>query len=207
MPTRFDRSILQRHLHKVSHLFRRLLLHPGSDMGVSIQRKTRGKMSQHMGQRLDVDAILQGNCGKSVPICYNKDKSGNPLKIKEKRTCPCSFSNHIPGKIRPQRPWTERGCCIKDKAKFTKSRARTCKHRKQNTAVQRNCRSSAPAQVNRPPTQWTASTPQDQYTLFRGNTQEKSCGWTVHSVSPLTPCRLFGPARCFVFPRTRGETQ
>jgi hypothetical protein len=78
LPTRFDRSILQRHLHKVSHLFRRLLLHPGSDMGVSIQRKTRGKMSQHMGQRLDVDAILQGNCGKSVPLWHNKDKSENP---------------------------------------------------------------------------------------------------------------------------------
>ena len=130
-----------------------------------------------------LDVGIMGHCahgrsGLCVPICYNKDKSGNPLKIKEKRTCPCSFSNHIPGKIRSQRPWTERGCCIKDKAKFTKSRARTCKHRKQNTAVQRNCRSSAPAQVNRPPTQWTASTPQDQYTLFQGNTQEKSCGWT-----------------------------
>ena len=145
-----------------------------------------------------LDVGIMGHCahgrsGLCVPICYNKDKSGNPLKIKEKRTCPCSFSNHIPGKIRPQRPWTERGCCIKDKAKFTKSRARTCKHRKQNTAVQRNCRSSAPAQVNRPPTQWTASTPQDQYTLFQGNTQEKSCGWTApscvsfrHRVGPYT---------------------
>lgn len=132
-----------------------------------------------------------------MPICYNKDKSGNPLKIKEKRTCPCSFSNHIPGKIRPQRPWTERGCCIKDKAKFTKSRARTCKHRKQNTAVQRNCRSSAPAQVNRPPTQWTASTPQDQYTLFQGNTQEKSCGWTAPSCVSFR--HRVGPYTCTVF--------
>lgn len=44
--------------------------------------------------------------------------------------------------------------------------------------MQRNCSSLAPAQVNRPPTQWTASTPQGQYTLFHGNTQEKSCGWT-----------------------------
>lgn len=132
-----------------------------------------------------------------MPICYNKDKSGNPLKIKEKRTCPCSFSNHIPGKIRPQRPWTERGCFIKDKAKFTKSRARTCKHRKQNTAVQRNCRSSAPAQVNRPPTQWTASTPQDQYTLFQGNTQEKSCGWTAPSCVSFR--HRVGPYTCTVF--------
>jgi hypothetical protein len=89
LPTRFDRSILQRHLHKVSHLFRRLLLHPGSDMGVSIQRKTRGKMSQHMGQRLDVDAILQGNCGKSVPLWHNKDKSENPCVA---TICPYSFS-------------------------------------------------------------------------------------------------------------------
>ena len=30
-----------------------------------------------------------------MPICYNKDKSGNPLKIKENRTCPYSFSNQL----------------------------------------------------------------------------------------------------------------
>ena len=70
-----------------------------------------------------LDVGIMGHCahgrsGLCVPICYNKDKSGNPLKIKEKRTCPCSFSNHIPGKIRSQRPWTERGCCIKIQRDF-----------------------------------------------------------------------------------------
>ena len=113
-----------------------------------------------------------------LSLCYNKDKSGNPLKIKENRTCPYSFSNHIPSKIRPLRLRSERRCYVRDKAKFAKPGARTYWNRKQNTAVQRNCRSLAPAQVKCPPTQWTASTPQDQYTLFQGNTQEKSCGWT-----------------------------
>ena len=78
MPTRFDHSILQRHLHKVPHLFRRLLLHFGSDMGVSIQRKARGKMSKHVGQRFDIHSILQRNCGKCVPLWHNKDKSETP---------------------------------------------------------------------------------------------------------------------------------
>ena len=38
-----------------------------------------------------LDVGIMGHCahgrsGLCVPICYNKDKSGNPLKIKEKRT-------------------------------------------------------------------------------------------------------------------------
>ena len=147
-------------------------------MGVSVQGEPCAVVPQHPGDRLDVHPILQGYRGECVPICYNKDKSGNPLKIKENRTCPYSFSNHIPSKIRPLRLRSERRCYVRDKAKFAKPGARTYWNRKQNTAVQRNCRSLAPAQVKCPPTQWTASTPQDQYTLFQGNTQEKSCGWT-----------------------------
>lgn len=147
-------------------------------MGVSIQGEPCAVVPQHPGDCLDVHPVLQGHRGECMPICYNKDKSGNPLKIKENRTCPYSFSNHIPSKIRPLRLRSERRCYVRDKAKFAKPGARTYWNRKQNTAVQRNCRSLAPAQVKCPPTQWTASTPQDQYTLFQGNTQEKSCGWT-----------------------------
>ena len=74
----------------------------------------------------------------AMPICYNKDKSGTPLKLKENRTCPYSFSNQIPGKIRPLRLRSERRCYVRDKAKFSKPEARTYWHRKQNTAVQRS---------------------------------------------------------------------
>ena len=153
-------------------------LHLICHMAVHIQRKGGGVMPQIFLHCLDVISTLKGGHCIGMPICYNKDKSGNPLKIKENRTCPYSFSNHIPSKIRPLRLRSERRCYVRDKAKFAKPGARTYWNRKQNTAVQRNCRSLAPAQVKCPPTQWTASTPQDQYTLFQGNTQEKSCGWT-----------------------------
>ena len=77
-----------------------------------------------------LDVGIMGHCahgrsGLCVPICYNKDKSGNPLKIKENRTCPYSFSNHIPSKIRPLRPRSERRCYVRDKAKYAKPGART----------------------------------------------------------------------------------
>ena len=147
-------------------------------MGVDVGRGAGLGVAQLPGDNHQGDTIGNHQGGVCVPICYNKDKSGNPLKIKENRTCPYSFSNHIPSKIRPLRLRSERRCYVRDKAKFAKPGARTYWNRKQNTAVQRNCRSLAPAQVKCPPTQWTASTPQDQYTLFQGNTQEKSCGWT-----------------------------
>ena len=147
-------------------------------VGVNVHRGTDVSVAQQLLHVLGSRPVGQEVAGERVPICYNKDKSGNPLKIKENRTCPYSFSNHIPSKIRPLRLRSERRCYVRDKAKFAKPGARTYWNRKQNTAVQRNCRSLAPAQVKCPPTQWTASTPQDQYTLFQGNTQEKSCGWT-----------------------------
>lgn len=57
---------LHRHLHEISDLLRRLLLHPACDVGVGIQRKTRGEMAQHLGQGLDVHAILQCQRGEGV---------------------------------------------------------------------------------------------------------------------------------------------
>lgn len=60
--------LLQRHLHKAAHLLRRFLLHFGGDVGVGIQCKARGKMSQHMRQRFNIHPVLQRNCGKSMPI-------------------------------------------------------------------------------------------------------------------------------------------
>ena len=69
---------LHRHLHEISDLLRRLLLHPVCDVGVGIQRKTRGEMAQHLGQGLDVHAILQCQRGEGVPLWHNKDKSESP---------------------------------------------------------------------------------------------------------------------------------
>ena len=80
-------------------------------------------MAEQLGNRLSglvgvgaaLDEALVPLGGTGVPICYNKDKSGNPLKIKENRTCPYSFSSYIPGKIRSLKRWTERGCYVRDK--------------------------------------------------------------------------------------------
>ena len=73
---------LHRHLHEISDLLRRLLLHPVCDVGVGIQRKTRGEMAQHLGQGFDVHAILQCQRGEGVPLRYNYDKPEKPRRIK-----------------------------------------------------------------------------------------------------------------------------
>ena len=73
---------------------------------------------QDTGEGLGVHAAGQGMSGEGVPICYNKDKSGNPLKIKENRTCPYSFSNQIPGKIRPLRLRSEGDVTLETKQNF-----------------------------------------------------------------------------------------
>ena len=66
------------HLHEISDLLRRLLLHPVCDVGVGVQRESRGEMAQHLGQGLDVHAILQCQRGEGVPLWHNKDKSESP---------------------------------------------------------------------------------------------------------------------------------
>ena len=64
---------LHRHLHEISDLLRRLLLHPVCDVGVGIQRKSRGEMAQHLGQGFDVHAILQCQRGEGVPQIVEPD--------------------------------------------------------------------------------------------------------------------------------------
>ena len=119
--------------HEVSHRLRRpILLLPGG-VGVGAEGEARIVVSQHTGDRFHIYTVLEGQSRECVPVCYNKDKSGNPLKIKENRTCPYSFSNHIPGKIRLLRLRSERRCCVRNKAKFAKPG--NYRHRKQNTAA------------------------------------------------------------------------
>ena len=129
---------VQNVFHEVLHAGGAVLFHALGEMAVFIQGKGGGGVA-HVG--LHGFYIVPGPDrvhGISVPICYNKDKSGTPLKLKENRTCPYSFSNQIPGKIRPLRLRSKRRCYVRDKAKFSKPEARTYWHRKQNTAVQRS---------------------------------------------------------------------
>lgn len=68
------------HLHEISDLLRRLLLHPVCDVGVGVQRESRGEMAQHLGQGLDVHAILQCQRGEGVPqICLCQAQTNKKL--------------------------------------------------------------------------------------------------------------------------------
>lgn len=69
------------HLHEISDLLRRLLLHPVRNVGVGVQRKSRGEMAQHLGQGFDVHAILQCQRGEGVPqICLCQAQTNKKLK-------------------------------------------------------------------------------------------------------------------------------
>ena len=39
-------------------------------------------MAQHPGERLNVDTVLEGHGGKSMPLRYNYDKPEKPRRIK-----------------------------------------------------------------------------------------------------------------------------
>ena len=87
--------------HKIPHRLCRSVLLLSGGVGVRAESEASVVVAQHTADRFHVHTVLECQGRKGVPICYNKDKSGNPLKIKENRTCPYSFSNHIPSKIRP----------------------------------------------------------------------------------------------------------
>ena len=123
--------------HKIPHRLRRpILLLPGG-VGIGAEGKACVIVAQHTGDCFHIHAVLESQSRECVPICYNKDKSGNPLRTKENRTCPYSFSNCFLSKIRLLRLRSERRCCVRNKAKFAKPG--NYRHRKQNTAaVQRS---------------------------------------------------------------------
>jgi len=47
-------------------------------MSVGVQREACRKMPQHPGERLNVDTVLEGHGGKSMPLRYNYDKPEKP---------------------------------------------------------------------------------------------------------------------------------
>ena len=52
--------------HKAAHFLRGVLLHLPGGVGVGGEREACVVMSQHAGNRLDVDAVLQRQCGEGV---------------------------------------------------------------------------------------------------------------------------------------------
>lgn len=51
-------------------------------MGVGVQGKACGEVTQHAGDGLDVHTILEGDGGEGVPLRYNYDKPEKPRRIK-----------------------------------------------------------------------------------------------------------------------------
>ena len=54
----------------------------GGDVGVGVQRKARGVVTEHTADRFHVHAVLQGHGRKGVPLRYNYDKPEKPRRIK-----------------------------------------------------------------------------------------------------------------------------
>ena len=50
----------------------------GGDVGVGVQRETRGVVAQHRGHRFHVHAVLERHGREGVPLRYNYDKPEKP---------------------------------------------------------------------------------------------------------------------------------
>ena len=61
---------------------RRFELGVSGDMGVGVQRKACGVMTEHRGHGFYIHAVLQRHGGEGVPLRYNYDKPEKPRRIK-----------------------------------------------------------------------------------------------------------------------------
>ena len=62
----------------LTHGVRRLPLGLGGHVGIGIQGKPGGVVSQHSRDRFDVHAVLERQGGEGVPLRYNYDKPEKP---------------------------------------------------------------------------------------------------------------------------------
>ena len=56
-------------------------------------------MAQHPGERLNVDTVLEGHGGKSMPLRYNNDKQKKPLFSRGLSVCRLLFNSFSKLKI------------------------------------------------------------------------------------------------------------
>ena len=61
---------------------RRFELGVSGDMGVGVQRKACGVMTEHRGHGFYIHAVLQRHRCEDVPLRYNYDKPEKPRRIK-----------------------------------------------------------------------------------------------------------------------------
>ncbi len=72
----------QRRVLHTQHIFHSLggfLLCSGGDMGIGIQGESRREVAQYSGNRLNVNAVLEGEGGEGMPLRYNYDKPEKPF--------------------------------------------------------------------------------------------------------------------------------
>ena len=71
----------------------------GGDVGVGVQRKARGVVTEHTADGLDVHAVLQGHRREGMPLRYNNDKQKKPLFSRGLSVCRLLFNSFSKLKI------------------------------------------------------------------------------------------------------------
>ena len=68
-------------------------------MGVGIQRKACGVVTEHRGHGFYIHAVLQRHGGEGVPLRYNNDKQKKPLFSRGLSVCRLLFNSFSKLKI------------------------------------------------------------------------------------------------------------
>lgn len=78
---------------------RRFELGVSGDMGVGVQRKACGVVTEHRGHGFYIHAVLQRHGGEGVPLRYNNDKQKKPLFSRGLSVCRLLFNSFSKLKI------------------------------------------------------------------------------------------------------------
>ena len=81
------------------HRLRRLELCVRGHMGIGVQRKARGVVTEHRGHGFYIHAVLQGHRREGVPLRYNNDKQKKPLFSRGLSVCRLLFNSFSKLKI------------------------------------------------------------------------------------------------------------
>ena len=81
------------------HRLRRLELGVSGDMGVGVQRKACGVVTEHRGHGFYIHAVLQRHRCEGVPLRYNNDKQKKPLFSRGLSVCRLLFNSFSKLKI------------------------------------------------------------------------------------------------------------
>ena len=83
----------------VPHRLRCFELCVGGHMGVDVQRKACGVVTEHRGHGFYIHAVLQRHGGEGMPLRYNNDKQKKPLFSRGLSVCRLLFNSFSKLKI------------------------------------------------------------------------------------------------------------